>query len=278
MIQRKLHFFPHCIRWICDGNIAYPKIWNIFCKNFRTGWFEKKIHTGDSRSHYLQVPVCGNYQMEWKQWLKIQRTNAAGGLWVARRMVFWRWRFLRPGVQQQSVVTEHFSDVDVVERQPRTWRPHHMWVVWRGGRLRVVQGGCLRDECPAGTAASPLSPRSPAFNSHHLKNLASLEGRPREEYHGTGNVSGLDADHVRILVVTEILDFFRFIYPRIPNHCVWEVILLYSHFPSWHYVRYYMFLWCVSIYSVCPFTYCNYITCFLVCHARSRLQDIKEKK
>lgn len=182
-------------------------------------------------------------------------------------------RFSRAGIEKQPVVSEHVSDVDVIESQPRARGPHHVGVFGRSGRLRSGDGGCGRVRRPSGAATNALAPRSPTLDSHYLQNLAGLESGSRKEYHRTRYVTRFDANHIRIFVVSEIWNFFRLFHPRIPYHSVWKVIFLYPHFSSRHYIRYNVFLRSVSIYSVCPFTYSNYIATFLIRCTFSRLKS-----
>lgn len=113
----------------------------------------------------------------------------------------------------------------------------------------------------------------PSLHSHHLQDLAGLEGRAWQQNDRTAYVARLDAHHVRILVVSKVGDIFRLVHPRVPNNRVGEVILLDPHLPPRHHVSDDVLLRCILVYPVRPFTYRHNIPPLLVHGAVSSLQN-----
>lgn len=102
-----------------------------------------------------------------------------------------------------------------------------------------------------------------AFTATYLQYLTSLECSSRQKYDRTGHMAWLHTDHVRVFIVSEVRQFLGPLDPGVPQHCVWEVILLDTHLSPWYYVRYDVLLRGVLIDTVCPLVDSYYISPFL---------------
>lgn len=107
-----------------------------------------------------------------------------------------------------------------------------------------------------------LKPQLPI--SHDLQYLACLKGGPRKQYNRTGHVSGLYANHIRILVIPEIGHFLSMLDPGIPDDSIREIILLDAHLPAGYDVRYDVLLRCILVDAVCPFSDRHHIPSLMV--------------
>lgn len=47
---------------------------------------------------------------------------------------------------------------------------------------------------------------------------------------------GVDADHVRVLVIPEVAQLLGLLRPGVPDNRVWQVVLLYPHLPAGHHI------------------------------------------
>ena len=69
---------------------------------------------------------------------------------------------------------------------------------------------------------------------HNLQNETSFERLHGHQGHGGGDVAPVDADHVGMLVVTEVVHLLGLLVPRVPDDGVGEIVFLDPHFPSRH--------------------------------------------
>ena len=121
--------------------------------------------------------------------------------------------------------------------------------------------------------ASPGLPAGHAVHEAHLEDLAGFEGSSRQQHHGTGHVSCLHADHVGVLVVSEVTHLPRLVQPRIPDDRVREVILLQAHLPAGHYVGHNVLRRCVLVDPIGPLVDRHHVSALLVDRALPRLVD-----
>ena len=69
---------------------------------------------------------------------------------------------------------------------------------------------------------------------HNLQNETSFERLHGHQGDGRRDVAPVDADHVGVLVVTEVAHLLGLLVPRVPDDGVGEIVFLNPHFPPRH--------------------------------------------
>lgn len=105
---------------------------------------------------------------------------------------------------------------------------------------------------------------------HNLQNETSFKGLHGHQGDGGGYVASIDADHVGVLVVTEVTHLLGLLVPGVPDDGVGEVVFLNPHFPTRHHVCDNVLVRRVDVNPVCPFIECDDLPTLLVCRRLGR--------
>ena len=96
-----------------------------------------------------------------------------------------------------------------------------------------------------------------------MQDLTSFEGRAGHERDRRGDVAGLDADHVGILVVAKVRDLLGLVHPGVPDHRIREVVLLNPHLSTGNHIGDDVFRRCIGVDPVCPLANHDNVPAFL---------------